>query len=261
MGFEANLPTLLAEIAEQVQPRNGGRSRISPFREFTEASEVIMHHYREVAKNVKFGGALLEKWVIDSLLNAAEVHLHLLDNPPAGTEDFLDEVDDRLRWFLHAPAFFFQEQTEFPYHHASDACAHLSVLGMTLLHRNRLESAGACGEAIRSIAHRSAKAESPRSYSSAYGFADCIIKLELLARAADAFAHSSSAVKFRALCSRPEGVPDERWPEYTEAVATRMRQMEEELEQYGRRYQMQSDPVAVLREILQQTESVNPDVS
>ena len=260
LGFEANLPTLLGEIAGQVQPREDASSRISPFREFTEASKVIVHHYREIAKNVQFGGVLLEKWVVDSLLKAAEIHLHLLDNAPAGTEDFLDEVDDRLRWFLHGPAFFFQEQTEFPYQHASDACAHLSVLGMTLLHRDRLESADACGEAIRSIAHRSAKAESPRSYSSAYGFADCIINLELLARAADAFAHPSSAVKFRSLYSRPKDISDERWPEYTEAVQTRTRQMEEELDQYGRRYPTQTDPVAVLKEILQQAESPSSGV-
>ena len=66
------------------------------------------------------------------IVNAAEVHIHLLDNPPTGAERFLDTVDDRLQWFLHAPAFFFQEQTDFPYHHARDACSDLAVLGMAL---------------------------------------------------------------------------------------------------------------------------------
>lgn len=253
LSFEANLPTLLTEVARQVKPVEGLKSRISPFHEFEEVSEAIVHHYREVAKNVSFGGVLLEKWVVDSLLNAAEVHLHLLDNPPPGTKHFLDEVDARLRWFLHAPAFFFQEQTEFPYHHASDACAHLAVLGMALLKRDRLESAGACGEAIRSVAYRSAKAESPRSYTSPYGFADCIVKLELLARAADALAHSAAAVTFRALGSRPKDIPDERWPEYVEAVVTRTRQMEEELGKRDRDYRMRPEPVAELRDILRQS--------
>lgn len=254
LGFEANLPALLAEVAKQVKPVEGRMPRISPFHEFEEASEVIVHHYREVAKNVSFGGVLLEKWVVDSLLNAAEVHLHLLDNPPPGTEDFLDEVDARLRWFLHAPAFFFQEQTEFPYHHANDACAHLAVLGMALLQRDRLESAGACGKAVRSIACRSAKAESPRSsYTSPYGFADCILKVELLARAADALAHSAAAVTFRALGSRPKDIPDERWPEYVEAIVIRTRQMEEELGQHDRRDRMRPEPVAALRDILRQS--------
>lgn len=226
---------------------------MSPFYQFEEASEAMVHHYREVAKNVHFGGILLEKWVVDSLLNAAEVHLHLFDNPPLGTEHFLDKVDARLRWFLHAPAFFFREETKFPYRHADDACAHLAVLGMALLQRDRLESADACGSAIRSIAHRSAKAENSGSYTSAYGFADCVMKLELLARAADALTYSNTAAKFRALGSRPEDVSEERWPEYVEAVATRMRQMEDELEQGGRGYGMRPDPVTKLRDILRQS--------
>jgi hypothetical protein len=154
-----------------------------------------------------------------------EVHLDLLDNPPTGAERFLNKVDDHLRWFLHAPAFFFREQTEFPFHHANDACDSLAVLGMALLQRERLQSAEACGDTIRSIAIKSAKAESPRSYTSVYGFADCIVKLEILARAADAFGLPTAAAKFRALNSRPDNIPDEKWPEYTEAVATRTRQI------------------------------------
>jgi hypothetical protein len=252
LGFEANIPTLLSEVAKQVKPVEGDRSWIDPFHAFNEASEAIVHHYREVADKVGFGGVLLEKWVVDSLLNAAEVHIQLLDNPPAGAEPFLDTVDNRLRWFLHAPAFFFREQTEFPYHHASEACGDLAVMGMALLHRERLESAEACGEAIRSIAHSSAKAESPRSYTSPYGFADCVVKLELLARAADALGWPTVAATFRALVSRPEDIPDDKWPGYIEAVATRTRQMEDVLRERGRDYQLKPDPVAVLREILTQ---------
>ena len=134
LGFEANIPTLLAEVAKQVKPVEDDRSWINPFDTFNEASEAIVHHYREVAK-VTFGGVLLEKWVVDSLINAAEVHIHLLDNPPTGGEPFLDTVNDRLQWFLHAPAFFFREQTDFPYHHAEEACGQLAVLGMALLQR------------------------------------------------------------------------------------------------------------------------------
>ena len=153
LGFEANIPALLAEVAKQVKPIEDDRPWINPFDTFNEASEAIVHHYREVADKVTFGGVLLEKWVVSSLITAAEVHIHLLDNPPTGGERFLDTVDDRLQWFLHAPAFFFREQTDFPYHHASEACGDLAVLGMALLQREwRLKSAEACGEAIRSIA-------------------------------------------------------------------------------------------------------------
>lgn len=256
LGFEANLPTLLAEVGKQVKPVEPERSWIDPFHDFNEASEAIVDHYREVAEKVAFGGALLQKWVVDSLLNAAEVHIHVLDNPPTGAEQFTDTVDKRLRCFLRAPAFFFREQTEFPFHHANEACKSLAVLGMALLRRERLESAGACGDAIRSIALKSAKAESPRSYTSAYGFADCVVKLELLARTADALGRPAAATTFRALGARPEGIADERWPEYAEALATRTRQMEEELRQPDRGYRMRPEPVSELRDILWQSRGI-----
>ena len=55
LGFEANLPTLLAEVAKRVKPVEGKRSRVRPFHEFfEEASAAIVHHYREVAKNAHF---------------------------------------------------------------------------------------------------------------------------------------------------------------------------------------------------------------
>jgi hypothetical protein len=163
-------------------------------------------------------------------------------------------VDDRLQWFLHAPAFFFREQTDFPYHHASEACGDLAVLGMALLQREwRLKSAEACGEAIRSIAHSAAKAQNSTSYTRPYGFADCIVKLELLARAADALGFPAVAATFRAHGSRPEDIPDEKWPEYVKAVATRTRQMEGELREGDRGYRLRPDPVAVLRDILTQS--------
>ncbi len=252
LGFEANLPTLLAEVAKQVKPIEPERSWIDPFHDFNEASEVVVRHYRELAEKVAFGGVLLQKWVVDSLLNVVEIHIHVLDNPPTGAERFTDTVDERLRWFLHAPSFFFREKTDFPFQHADEACDSLAVLGMALLRRERLESAGACGDAIRSIAVKSAMAENPRSYTSAYGFADCIVKLELLARAADALGWSAIAAAFRSRSSSPEDITDERSPEYAEAVARRTRQMEEELRQHDRSYRIRPDPVAELRDILQQ---------
>lgn len=258
LGFEANIPTLLLEIARRVKPVEDGRSWINPFHEFNEASEAIVHHYRDVADKVSFEGGLLEKWVVDSVIKAAEVHMYLLNNPPKGAEQFLDTVDDRLRWFLHVPAFFFREEAAFPYHHASEACGDLAVLGMELLQRGRLESAEACGEAIRSIARKSAKAQSPQSYTSPYGFADCVVKLELLARAADTLGCTAASGTFRSHASRPEGISDEMWPEYAEAVATRTRQMEDKLRERGRDFHMRPDPVAALRDILRQHRGTDP---
>jgi hypothetical protein len=48
-----------------------------------------------------------------------------------------------------------------------------------------------------------------------------------LARTADALAQSAAAATFRALRSRPNDIPEERWPEYVEAIATRTRQIED----------------------------------
>lgn len=252
LGFEANIPTLLLEIARRVKPVEDNRSRINPFHEFNEASEAVVHHYRGVADKVSFEGGLLEKWVVDSVIKAAEVHMYLLNNPPKGAGQFLDTVDHRLRWFLHAPAFFFREETVFPYHHASEACDDLAVLGMELLQSGRLESAEACGQAIRSIARKSAKAQSLQSYTSRYGFADCVVKLELLARAADTLGHTAASATFRSHASRPEGISDEIWPEYAQAVATRTRQMEENLRERGRDFHLRPDPVSSLRDIMRQ---------
>ena len=258
LGFEVNIPMLLSEIANQVKPGEDGRAWINPFANFNKASEVIVLHYREVADKVNFDGVLLEKWVVDSIIKAAEVHIHLLDNPPSGAERFVNTVDDRLRWFLYAPAYFFREDAGFPFYHASEACRDLAVLGMALLQRGKLKSAEACSKAIRSIAHNSAKAQSSRSYTSHFGFADCVVKLELLARAADALGCSTAATTFRLHASRPMGIPDEEWPEYAEAVATRTRQMEDELRECGRDFHLEANPVAALRDILRQQSGARP---
>ena len=153
---------------------------------------------------------------------------------------------------FNAPPFFFREEAAFPYHHASEACGDLAVLGMELLQRGMLELAAACGASIRSIALSSAKAGTPRSFTSFYGFADWTVMLELLARAADALGCTAASATFRSHASRPEGISDEMWPEYEEAVATRTRQMDDRLCERGRDFQLQPDPVAVLRDILNQ---------
>jgi hypothetical protein len=251
-SYEASLPALLEEVAKKVKPVDRERSWIDPFDEFKEASDAIVGHYREVAGNVNFEGVLLEKWTVDSLLRAARVHNHLLDNPPAGAERFLNTVEKCLRRLNHAAAFFFRETSDFPYHHASEACDELACIGMGLLQRQRFEAATACGEAIHSIARKSALATSSKSYHSAYGFADCVVKLEILARAAEAFDNAQLASAFRELAGRPENTPEADWQEFTEAVGARTRQMEEKLRERGREFRLRDSSVDVLREILRQ---------
>ena len=258
LGFEANFPSMLMEVAKNVKPVERERSWIDPFKDFEEASDAIVDHYRKVAEEVSFEGVLLEKWTVESLLRAARVHIYLLDNPPAGAGRFLDTVDKSLCRLIHAAAFFFRETAAFPYHHASEACGELACIGMGLLQRQRFEPAVACGEAIRSIARKGAEAKTPESYRSAYGFADCAVKLELLARAAEALGRPQLASTYRAYGDRPERVPEASWPEFTEAVGTRSRQMEEELGQYRRGIRLQDSPVDVLREILREHRTGTP---
>jgi hypothetical protein len=258
LSYEACLPALLEEVAKKVQPVERERSWIDPFDEFKEASDAIVDHYREVAKNVSFEGVLLERWTVESLLRAARVHIHLLDNPPGGAGHFLDTVEKCLCRLNHAATFFFRETTAFPYHNASEACGELACIGMGLLQRQRFEPAMACGDAIGSIARKSAEAANPESYHGAYGFADCAVKLEMLARAAEAFGQPQLASTYREHGSRPESIPEANWPVFVEAVCTRTRQMEEELRESGRRMRLRDSPVDVLRDILRQQRSAPP---
>jgi hypothetical protein len=54
LGFEANIPTLLWEIAKRVKPIEDDRSWVNPFGDFNKASEAIVLHYRDVADKVSF---------------------------------------------------------------------------------------------------------------------------------------------------------------------------------------------------------------
>jgi hypothetical protein len=250
LSNEASLPALLEAVADKAKPVERERSWVDPFHEFSEASESIVDHYREIARTVDFEGVLLEKWTVESLLRAAWVHIHLLDEPPEGAEHFLDTVDECLRRLIYATTFFFRETAAFPYHHASAACDDLACIGMGLLQRQRFESAKACGDAIRSIARKSAGSANPDSYRRAYGFADCAVNLEVLARAAEALGHPKLASICRQHGSRPESIPEANWPEFTEAVSTRTRQMDQRLSERGREMRLRDSPVDLLREIL-----------
>jgi hypothetical protein len=73
----------------------------NPFHDFLEAAEDVRSHYRELSKT-DFENTLLRKWVVDSLMAAAHVHSALLMQPPAGTEDHIDDVDQSLRWLISA---------------------------------------------------------------------------------------------------------------------------------------------------------------
>ena len=247
LSFEASIPAILAEVAQQVKSTDGDRPRYNPFYQFEEASEAVVAHYREVAEGANFKGGLLEKWTVDFVISCAEVHIYLLTNIPVGADAFIDTVAERLRWFIFAVAAFFREKKDFPYHNARDACARLAIVGMSLLQCACPELAEACGEVISAIASRNAEAE---NHHRTYGFADCMVKLEQLARAADALGYIATAVACRARYARPESISEENWPEFVDAVKNRTRHMERDLRERPRYIQMPTDSIAVLRRIL-----------
>src|SRR5258707_14218324 len=94
----SNIPALLEMVAHQVTV-DAERPWVNPFHDFLEAAEDVRHHYRELS-NTDFENTLARKWVVDSLMAAARVHWALLMQPPAGTEDHIDDVDQSLRWLV-----------------------------------------------------------------------------------------------------------------------------------------------------------------
>jgi hypothetical protein len=242
LGFEANIPALLEAVANAAQPVDR-RRRASPFREFLEAAKDVVHHYRELAKT-DFKATLLLKWVIDSIVVCAKVHIALMDKPPVGGEPFTDEIDSRLRWYIYAIAFFYPERVPFP-PHAEDAAGGLAILGMMLLLRGRLDAAKACGEVIGSIATNCAFSQ-PRPYDPA----DLYEKLEILALAAEALGHVHTASEFRGFYSKPPALTDADWQRVRRETGTRLRQLDEALRRLDRGYALPDDPVAMLREVI-----------
>ena len=248
MGFGANLAALLFEVANQVKPAEGNRPRHDPFYEYQEASEAVATHFREVTEHVTFEGCLLQKWVGDTIFRCAEVHLRLIDGAPNGTERFLGTVYEKLGLFIHIHARLFQDKTGFNYGHASDACGNLAVLGMALLQRQHLKLAEECGATIASIAGSAAASNSTRYRK--YGWADCMVALEILALAAGALGHAPLATAFWARCSRPEYVSEPDWTEYEAALRNRIRHMKRELGEGRRDFELELNPISVLRELL-----------
>jgi hypothetical protein len=243
LGFEANIAMLLDIVADQVKV-DPERDWANPFREFVEASEDIVHHFRDLART-NFENTLLRKWVIDTILAIAQVHLSLLTHPPEGSEVHLNDVDNRIQWVIHSvPPFFPANQGPFHYQHAEDACGGLAMLGMQLLQHNRRAAALNCGTAIAAVAVNGA------ATCDAYGLADIQEKIEVLARAAQALGDADAAMAYREMIQRPPEISDADWPYFMEARETRIRQLDRRLREIEHPRGLPDDPVPLLRRIL-----------
>jgi hypothetical protein len=242
LSFEASVPALFEMVAHQVEPVEGHPLN-SPFHDFLEAAEEIRNHYRELS-NSDFGGTLLRKWVIDSLMAAARVHFALLLNPPAGTAPYLEDVDASLRWLISWVSQYFSKQCD---RWASDAADSLACLGIRLLEIDRIESALQCGKTIAALASHSATLQ-----REPYALADIQQRLETLARAADALKEPNAGTQLRAMIEKPASIADEEWPHFIEARDTRWSQLDENLERRRSHYRFRDDPVDELRRVLNQ---------
>ncbi len=249
-SMDSGLPAVLLEEAKKVKADE--RDWVDPFHDFNELSEDLVHHYRHLAEKVAFDGVMLERWIAMSALDCADVHMYLLKNPPDGTEHDLGSVENRLTWFIHAPAFFFNETSSdsFPYHQVEDVAGRLSILGMRLLQLKRPDAAKHCAKAIASLGAKSAGLANAKAYQ----VADIFDKLEPLARAAEALGYSSLATECRAMEHREE--IEAKVPMYTEAIRNRIDGLDHDLAEFSPRdLALSEDPVPRLWRILRDAAS------
>jgi hypothetical protein len=182
----------------------------------------------------------------------ARVHWALLMQPPAGTEGYLDDVDESLRSLVSWVPSFFPEQSEAHRFHATEAADSLACLGISLLENDRIETAQACASAIARLATNSAALGDPEPYA----LADLHERLEILARAADALGKAQSAVNIREMIHRPATVDDADWPHFLEARQTRLRQLDRVLQEQRRnRYSPRDDSIFELQRIMEERDS------
>jgi hypothetical protein len=244
-SFEASLPALFEMVARRVSPDTEHRL-INPFHEFLEASEAVRNHYRELSKT-NFENTLAQKWVVSSLIKAARVHWCLILEPPAGTEDHIDDVEEALCWLISWLPAFFPEQNQPPKHHLVEAADSLACLGISLLENDRVQSARACAFAIAGLVTNVA-AQHPQPYV----IADLHQRLEILARAADTLGKSPEAVALRAMIQRPASIAESQWPHYLDARQNSIRHLDRKLQErqdplYAA---IRDDPVFELQRIL-----------
>lgn len=250
INCRVNLAALFAAIAERIESPPADRPLMSPFHEFEEASDEFRHHFREISKRCTFTGALLEKWIIESVFACIDVHIRVLKQPPENSEHHILNLEQHLAWFIHAPTFFFREGENYPFSHAEKTCARLSVFGMTLFELNRPELAGECAQAIQSIANTTAQAKSTSVRSSVREYVRCAINLELLARAADALGFSTQGSVFRSYLTLPEGASCDPDISFSRELDRMKQDIDRELQEQDWRRGLEPNPVGSLRRLL-----------
>jgi hypothetical protein len=247
---EVKIARIFAEIAKNIEPPPEDRPYSNPFHELEDAASDFVQHYRDIAEKIRFTGILLEKWIIESVLECIDVHLRILETPPKNTEQHLDQIERKLSWFIHIPTFFFRSGENFAFHHAEEACSRLAAVGVTLIKLMRPDAALVCGKAIQSIATSAVYSKGAGFQGNVHAYVSCVTNLEVLARAAEVFDLSGEASTLRSYITRPEGVIQEAETSLSEELANMPGYIDRELEFKDRGLQLEPDPISMLRKLL-----------
>jgi death-on-curing family protein len=243
VSFEASIPALLEMVAHQVRV-DAERPFNNPFDEFLEAAEDVRNHYLELS-TTDFENTLARKWVVESLIMVAWVHWTLLMQPPAGSENHLDGVEESLRSLISLVPSLFPETTEPHRFHATEAADSLACLGISMLEHGWIKTAQSCASIIGALAINSAALR-----PDPYVLADLHQRLEVLARAAVALGRLQAAIDIRAVIQRPATVSDDHWPHFLEARQTRLSQLDRSLRERQRPSRLRDDPIWELQRLL-----------
>jgi hypothetical protein len=235
LGFEASMPMLLQSVAQNISV-DRERPWSDPFSDLSEAMEVIRDHFRSLS-DVDFKGALLGKYVADSLDAVCRVLLHELTHPPEGAETFLSTIEDDLKSQITWMSGLFPAGGSARRHHISDATAHLTILGIDALAGGWTDVARKCATTLKNIA------SNLQASIGSFELTDIYRDLEILARAAEKAKDSQFATDIRAMITLPPNLSPQQQIFYLDARATRVRQLDEALARAGRRpYRLNDDP-------------------
>jgi len=247
---EFKISRIFEEIAKKIEAPPEGCPYSNAFYELEDAARDFVQHYRSVADKVRFTGILLEKWIIESVLECIYVYLRIMETPPKNTDRHLDLIENELGWFIGVPTFFFRKGENFAFYHAEETCSRLAAVGVTLIEFRRPDAALACGKAIQSIATSAVFSKSTDFQNNVRSYVKCVRNLEVLARTAEAFDLTGEGSTLRSYITHPEGVIQEAGTSLSEQLAGVPGYIDKELESEHWGLQLEPNPIAMLRKLL-----------
>jgi hypothetical protein len=196
----------------------------------------LRRHYREVSK-LNFEKGLLRKWTVDSIFAAARVHIAFINSAPSGTRGYVGSVEKSLRYLISWISAYYPAG-KIKDHSVRDALNGLTVLGIEAFELGLVEAAKQCTDTLAALA-KSAIESGER-----YSLGDAHVRIEIMARAADAIGQTTLAQEFRSHLTLPAALPVQDRQSYFDAKQNRMDHFERELREAGRRTSyMFDDPV------------------